>query len=106
MVSACTHTVFSSVANTQPAYYYSAFLEVTECQNPVVGYWEGRLCSHSTVEATQALASWALAGGRLQSLDWTGGLDWWTGLDWNGLDWNGLDWNGLDSKCPKLYYSF
>ena len=27
--------------------------------------------------------------GRLQSLDWTGGLDWWTGLvDWTG----GLDW--------------
>ena len=29
--------------------------------------------------------------GRLQSLDWTGGLDRWTGLDWTGLDWNGLD---------------
>ena len=24
--------------------------------------------------------------GRLQSLDWTGGLDRWTELDWNGLD--------------------
>ena len=28
-------------------------------------------------------------GSSLQSLDWTGGLDWWTGLvDWIG----GLDW--------------
>ena len=36
--------------------------------------------------------------GSLQSLDWTGGLDWWTGLvDWiGGLDWwTGLvDWTG------------
>ena len=24
--------------------------------------------------------------GCLQSLDWTGGLDW-TGLDWTGMDW-------------------
>ena len=36
--------------------------------------------------------------GSLQSLDWTGGLDWWTGLvDWtSGLDWwTGLvDWTG------------
>ena len=29
--------------------------------------------------------------GHIQSLDWTGGLDRWTGLDWNGLDWTGLD---------------
>ena len=34
--------------------------------------------------------------GRLQSLDWTGGLDRWNGLDWTGLDWTGLDWTGLD----------
>ena len=31
-----------------------------------------------------------LSFGRLQSLDWTGGLDWWTGLDWTGLEWTGL----------------
>ena len=30
------------------------------------------------------------AEGRLQSLDWTGGLDRWTGLDWTGLEWTGL----------------
>ena len=37
--------------------------------------------------------STAVLDGRLQSLDWTSGLDWWTGLvDWTGgLDW----WTGL-----------
>ena len=34
--------------------------------------------------------------GRLQSLDWTGGLDWWTGL----VDWTG----GLDTK--NHFYAF
>ena len=44
--------------------------------------------------------------GRLQSLDWTGGLDRWTGLDWTGLDWTGMDWTRLSLKCLQLYYSF
>ena len=52
-----------------------------------------------------------MANGRLQSLDWTGGLDRWTGLvDWTGgldwwtgpVDWTGLDWNGLDSTRLKV----
>ena len=46
------------------------------------------------------LVKFSCLEGRLQSLDWTGGLDWtgldWTGLDWTGLDWTGLDWTGLD----------
>ena len=56
--------------------------------------------------------------GRLQSLDWTGRLDWWTGLvDWTGgLDWwtglvdwtGGLDW-WTDTKnhfyAPNKTYS-
>ena len=43
----------------------------------------------------------AVLAGRLQSLDWTGGLDRWTGLDWTGLD-----WTRLSLKCLQLYYSF
>ena len=38
-------------------------------------------------------------------MDWTGGLDWWTGLvDWTGgLDWwTGLvDWTSGDEKIVK-----
>ena len=41
-------------------------------------------------------------GGRLQSLDWTGGLDRWTGLDWTGLDWNGLDSTRLKVSATIL----
>ena len=34
--------------------------------------------------------------GRLDSVEWNGGLEWWNGLEWNGgMDWNGgLEWNG------------
>ena len=29
--------------------------------------------------------------GRLDSVEWNGGLEWWNGLDWNGIvEW----WNG------------
>ena len=40
--------------------------------------------------------------GRLQSLDWTGGLDRWTGLDWTGLDWTGLDSTRLKVSATIL----
>ena len=32
----------------------------------------------------------------MDSVDWNGGMEWWTGLDWTGLDWTGLDWNGME----------
>ena len=28
--------------------------------------------------------------GCMDSVDWNGGMEWWTGLDWTGLDWNGM----------------
>ena len=38
--------------------------------------------------------------GSLQSLEWTSGLDWWTGLvDWTG----GLDW-WTDIFCAKNHF--
>ena len=44
----------------------------------------------------------SLIYGRLQSLDWTGGLDRWTGLDWTGMDWTGLDSTQLKVSATIL----
>ena len=30
--------------------------------------------------------------GRLDSVEWNGGLEWWNGLDWNGM----VEWTGLE----------
>jgi len=41
-------------------------------------------------------------------VDWTGGLDWWTGLvDWTGgLDWwTGVDWKEQDIFGLLLIYT-
>ena len=32
----------------------------------------------------------------MDSVDWNGGMEWWTGLDWTGLEWNGLEWTGME----------
>ena len=26
--------------------------------------------------------------GRMDSVDWNTGMEWWNGLDWTGLEWN------------------
>ena len=44
------------------------------------------VCLHDTAVCTYSPS--IVLGGSIQSLDWTGGLDWWTGpVDWTG----GLD---------------
>ena len=48
--------------------------------------------------ASSTFVSLGLLAGRIQSLDWTGGVDRWTGLDWTGMDWTGLDRNGMHCK--------
>ena len=57
------------------------------------GYWSGRksVRVRARVRARARVRVGLGSGGRLQSLDWTGGLDQWTGLDWTGLEWTGLD---------------
>ena len=66
-----------------------------------------KITSGQTTYANQVTTSITL--GRLDSVEWNGGLDWngmvdwtgmewWTGLEWNGgLDWTGMEWwNGLE----------
>ena len=48
--------------------------------------WDCSVCLHDTAVCTYSPS--IVLGGSIQSLDWTGGLDWWTGpVDWTG----GLD---------------
>ena len=78
-----------------------------ECQETVEVATSARrghqfpLATIATLTAYHRRGMVGVGKGRLQSLDWTGGLDRWTGLDWTGMDWTRL---GL--KCLQLYYSF
>ena len=46
-----------------------------------------------TIRGKMLRGSWV---GRLDSVEWNGGLKWWNGLEWTGMvDWNGMvEWNG------------
>ena len=73
--------------------YGENILSITHIKGFGILFWD-RLNVSKTHNSHMAKTTNLKQTGRLDSVEWNGGLEWWNGLvEWTGTEWwNGLEW--------------